>query len=231
MIIVDQRDKMFFYDRFAASFDDKMNMYDLRRRIEVVFNDFLKDELLTDKLFLDAGSGTGWFSSEAVQKKARVYSLDVGENILAEVAKKCNSNRIVGSILEIPFDDNYFDIVLCTEVIEHTPDPKIAVAELARVVKKGGILIITVPNIIWHPAITIANFLKLRPYEGYENWVGWNDIKKWLTERGFRIESMKGVHLFPFSLSFTHNILRYFDNYESHLRYIMLNICVKAIKE
>jgi len=228
---MDQHDKMFFYDRFAADFDDKMNMYDLKRRIEIVFDDFLKEELLSDKLFLDAGSGTGWFSSEAVQKKAQVYSLDIGENILAEVAMKCNSNRVVGSVLEIPFNDNYFDIVLCTEVIEHTPDPKKAVTELARVVKKGGTLIITVPNIIWYPLIVIANFLKLRPYEGYENWVGWNEMKKWLTGLGLKIESMKGIHLFPFILPFTHNILRYFDNYESHLGFMMLNICVKAIKE
>ena len=138
-----QFDKMFFYDRFASEFDSKVNMYDTNRRLEVVFNEFLLEENLNNKLFLDAGSGTGWFSKEAILRGANVYSLDVGENILAEVAKKCNSKRVIGSVLEIPFDDNYFDVALCTEVIEHTPDPRKAVNELARVTKKNGIILIT----------------------------------------------------------------------------------------
>lgn len=45
----------------------------------------------------------------------------------------------------LPFASNSFDTVLCTEVIEHLPQPWTAVAEMARVLKPGGCLILTAP--------------------------------------------------------------------------------------
>jgi SAM-dependent methyltransferase len=51
-----------------------------------------------------------------------------------------------GYIEENDFDDESFDSILCTNVIQYCPDPQIAVAELARVLKPGGCLIITAPN-------------------------------------------------------------------------------------
>ncbi len=223
-------EKMFFYDRFASEFDSKMNMYDTNRRLDVVFKEFLTEDMFGLK-FLDVGSGTGWFSKEAALRGANVYSLDVGENILAEVTKKCNSTRIIGDALDIPFDDDYFDIVLSTEVIEHTANPKKAVKEMCRVLKKNGILIITVPNKMWYPIVVIANFIKIRPYEGYENWVGWFELKKWLNEFNLSILSMKGLHLFPFILPSTYKLLTKIDRYGKLLGPIMINICVKALKK
>ena len=50
---------------------------------------------------------------------------------------------IVADVHDLPFADNEFSIVLCTEVLEHTKDPRLAVGEMMRVLKKGGILILT----------------------------------------------------------------------------------------
>lgn len=52
---------------------------------------------------------------------------------------------IVSDITAIPVPDECFDAVMCIEVLEHVPDPNRAVAELTRILKKGGILIITAP--------------------------------------------------------------------------------------
>lgn len=46
---------------------------------------------------------------------------------------------------KIPFQDGSFDHVLCVEVLEHVPDPAAFLAELVRVLRKGGTLILTVP--------------------------------------------------------------------------------------
>ncbi len=223
-------EKMFFYDKFADQFDSKMNMYDVNRRLQVIFQGLLTEDI-KGKLLLDAGSGTGWFSREAVLRGAKVTSLDVGENILSQVAKKCDSERVVGSILDIPFEDGHFDVVISTEVIEHTTDPRKAIYEMSRVLKKGGILVFTVPNKAWHFAVAIANGLKLRPYEGYENWVGWSELKEWLDKAGFSITTMRGLHLFPFVFPFTHKLLTYADKFGESIGPMMLNICVKAIKK
>lgn len=225
----DNNDKMFFYDNFAENFDDKMNMYDLNKRLALIFGKLLNEDI-NGKALLDAGSGTGWFSKEAAQKGAQVFSLDVGNKILAQVAKKCDSKRVVGSVLDIPFPDNFFDIVISTEVIEHTTNPRLAIQEIYRVLKFDGVLVLTVPNKIWHPAVFIANTFKMRPYEGYENWVGWHELKRWLSMIGFAIDKMEGLHLFPFIFPCTHGLLSFMDRFSSFLGPIMLNICVKAIK-
>lgn len=52
---------------------------------------------------------------------------------------------IVSDITLIPVDVNSFDVVICTEVLEHVPDPVKAIKELSRIVKHDGFLVITVP--------------------------------------------------------------------------------------
>lgn len=229
MTRISKDEKMYFYDRFAESFDKKMNMYDTNRRLEIIFDEILTEDIRGKEL-LDAGSGTGWFSKRAVERGARVTSLDVGENILAQVARKCNTRRVVGSVCEMEFRDSSFDFVVSTEVIEHTPDPRKAVREMHRVLKKDGVLVLTVPNKVWHFSISLANFLRLRPYEGYENWVGWSELRKWLEESGFEILEYRGFHIVPFVLPFTYGALRRIDRFGGSLGSLMLNIAVKARK-
>jgi len=52
---------------------------------------------------------------------------------------------VIGNISAIPFEEDTFDGVLCTEVLEHIPDPRQGIAEVSRVLKPGGTLYITVP--------------------------------------------------------------------------------------
>lgn len=52
---------------------------------------------------------------------------------------------IVSDITEIPVENESFDAVLCTEVLEHVPDPNKALRELIRVTKIGGVLLLTAP--------------------------------------------------------------------------------------
>ena len=52
---------------------------------------------------------------------------------------------LVSDITAIPAPDASFDVVLCTEVLEHVPDPIAALRELVRLVKPGGYIILTAP--------------------------------------------------------------------------------------
>jgi 2-polyprenyl-6-hydroxyphenyl methylase/3-demethylubiquinone-9 3-methyltransferase len=192
------QDRELFYERFADEWDSAYNPYELGKRIALVFDDVLRDVDLDGRDFLDAGCGTGHFSAIAASRGARVTSLDVGDALMAQVARKVDSERVVASILELPFADRSFDVVLCTEVIEHTPDPGRAVRELARMVRPGGTLVLTTPNRVWHPAIELANRLKLRPYEGFENWSLPSQLRHWLEGAGHEVLEVRGFNLVPF---------------------------------
>ncbi len=224
------RDKMYFYESFASEFDSKMNMYDTLKRVEVFFNECLKNEDLNNKLLLDAGFGTGWFSKKARERGAYVFSMDLGENLLAEVAKKCDSERVVGSILSMPFEDNMFDYVISSEVIEHTPEPYKAIKEIYRVLKPGGIMVLSTPNKFWKWTLWIANAFNLRPYQGLENWSWYSRLKKETLNARFKIQEMKGVHIIPFVHPITYPINDFFHRWNKFLSPFMVNLVIKAQK-
>jgi 2-polyprenyl-3-methyl-5-hydroxy-6-metoxy-1,4-benzoquinol methylase len=222
-------DKQIFFNEIADQFDSIMNKYDVNKRLKIVF-DVLLGEIRGKKL-LDAGCGTGLFSKRAVDLGAKVTSLDIGKKLLDETGKKTMSQKIVADICNIPFVTESFDIVISSECIEHTLNPENAVNEMCRVLKKKGILVITTPNRTWHFAVTIANLLKLRPYEGYENWLGWFKLKKLLKAKDIEILDMFGFHIVPFIFPQLDKLIDYFDRFGNLLGFAMLNIAVKGIKK
>jgi 2-polyprenyl-3-methyl-5-hydroxy-6-metoxy-1,4-benzoquinol methylase len=226
----DLREEKYFYNDFADDFDREMNHYDLRRRLDIVFHDLLP-RTIADKKLLDAGCGTGHFSKEAAEKGAIVTSLDIGERLLEKVAEKCDAKRVIGSVLSLPFEANNFDIVISSEVIEHTEDPYLAIKEFHRVLKPGGILALTVPNRLWKWSCIAANTLKIRPYRGLENWAGYGRLRKELGSAGFSILQYKGFHLLPFQISFLHPFLMFMDRFGNLLGRLYINIAASCRKE
>ena len=192
-------DKTRYFERMldGADWDDRTNTFETRRRLRLVFDDLLGGIDLGGKDFLDGGSGGGHFSAAAVARGARVTSLDVGEKLLEQVKRRCDSTRVVGSILNIPFEDGRFDVVMSTEVIEHTPDPELAVQELCRVVRPGGLLVLTSPNRLWQPVVRFATATKLRHYAGYENFLWAHRAREVVAGSGLTIERFQGFNVLP----------------------------------
>jgi len=226
----DTNDKELFYDNFASQFDSKMNMYDTNKRVHIIFDKLLGEEDLEGKSLLDAGCGTGWFSKKANERRAVVTSMDIGEKLLKQVKLKCKTTRIVGSVLDIPFEDSTFDYVISSEVIEHTPDPLYAINEFHRVLKPGGLLVVTTPNRFWYFSLVIAQKLKLRPYQGIENWISWKKFVNKHKELNLKIKEERGIHLFPFVHPVFYPILDFFNNYSHSLKRFMVNMAIASRK-
>lgn len=98
---------------------------------------------------LDSGAGEGkWRKSCAhlqyVSQDFCQYDA-VKDTTLLKQDWNYNKIDIVSDITSIPVGDGEFDAVLCTEVLEHVPNPNKAVEELCRVLKPGGTIIITAP--------------------------------------------------------------------------------------
>lgn len=118
------------------------------RRIDWVINE-LKNLSQGAKL-LDAGAGTQQFKKYCTHLD--YVSQDFAAYIPSEQTGGLQNDKwdygeldIISDITDIPCPDASFDAILCSEVLEHLPDPNAAIKEFARLLKKDGILLITAP--------------------------------------------------------------------------------------
>ena len=111
---------------------------------------------------LDLGCGGGRHAFEAARRGARVVALDTDRSELAQVTAVFAAMAEAGEIPDggsglavsgdatcLPFDDGSFDKVIAAEVLEHLPADQIAMNEIARVLRPGGMAAVTVPA--WLP--------------------------------------------------------------------------------
>ncbi len=96
---------------------------------------------LVGKRILDAGTGSGRYSvAMAVHGAAEIQAIDISESGLAEARHRARyfPNIVFkhGSVLDIPFPDDHFDLVWCAGVIHHTTDLRRALAEVSRTCKE-----------------------------------------------------------------------------------------------
>lgn len=102
---------------------------------------------------LDLGCGNGVFLSRlrkrALKKnsKMKFYGIDIVEPKNKEKLEEFGIKILKGTIFEMKFADNMFDIIRLYHVLEHVHNPSMHFKELKRILKPGGILIISVPNI------------------------------------------------------------------------------------
>jgi SAM-dependent methyltransferase len=75
-----------------------------------------------------------------------------------------NDIDIVSDITEIPVENNSYDAILCTEVIEHVPNPIDAVKEMGRILKPGGTIIIS------SPFFSLSHFAPYHFYSGFNKY-------------------------------------------------------------
>jgi SAM-dependent methyltransferase len=102
---------------------------------------------LRGQMVLEAGSGAGRFTEVLLSTGATVFSFDYSSAVDANFANNGNHSNLhlfQGDIFNIPLRRESFDKVLCLGVIQHTPDPETAFANLAAMTKPGGELVIDV---------------------------------------------------------------------------------------
>jgi 2-polyprenyl-3-methyl-5-hydroxy-6-metoxy-1,4-benzoquinol methylase len=109
------------------------------------------------KTILDLGCGVGYGTCLlAKEDVSKVVGGDNDEESLAMAAGRYGGGKHVWvnlDALNLPFDDQTFDLIACFEVIEHVRTPSKLLGECKRVLKKGGLLILSTPNDETHFAL------------------------------------------------------------------------------
>ncbi|NOZ87125.1 MAG: methyltransferase domain-containing protein [Deltaproteobacteria bacterium] len=191
--------KAMYFERMAESheWDDFANPRETTRRLQIIFDFFLKDLDLKGLLLLDAGSGGGHFSARARKGGAHIVAMDLGKSLLTKVRAKTGCRTVLGDLAEPPFSPGCFDVVLCTEVIEHTRHPESVLISLSSLVKPGGRLVLTSPGKPWQPVVRLATRLGFRRHEGYENFLWPGRCVSVLESTGLMVKEVQGFNILP----------------------------------
>lgn len=130
-------------------------MYDLRNDVNLLKNPRIKimEEIITslrlkNKKILDIGCYDGSLLS-MIGGNNELYGLDASDYSIKESKKRGINVKqfFFDDVDKIPFDDNYFDLIIAGEVIEHIFDTDYFLDEVYRLLKSDGHLLISTPNI------------------------------------------------------------------------------------
>jgi len=146
-ILENKRRARFFY-RYLSKVYDRINPF--------VWNEQMRDEAIDmlnigpDDEVLDVGCGTGFATEGLLQGTEQLHGLDQSPHQLDRAFEKFGKRGEVqfylGDAERLPFADNRFDVVWSSGSIEYWPNPVVALAELRRVGKPGGQVLVVGPD-------------------------------------------------------------------------------------
>jgi ubiquinone/menaquinone biosynthesis C-methylase UbiE len=101
---------------------------------------------------LDAGCGAGRLAHEAAKRGYHVFGMDYSYGMLVKASSFCNREDrhnvkpFQGDIESVPLQDSSFDVIICLGVISYLKSEEEALLELARILKPGGVLVLSITN-------------------------------------------------------------------------------------
>ena len=102
-----------------------------------------------NKCVLDVGCAQGYMARELNEQGCKTYGIEMDSKAADIAGKYCEKiiNADVESLERLPFDDNFFDVILCLDILEHLKRPDLALVHLRPYLSSGGYLIASIPNI------------------------------------------------------------------------------------
>ncbi len=133
-------------------------------------------KLVDGKIVIDCACGSGDGTNIFAKKAGSVHAFDLAEEALQEARKICTADNVVftkASATSLPLPNEFADVYISLETIEHIPQDKEFLDEAFRVLKKGGVFICSTPNRrVTNPGKTIfdkpANIFHIREYSETE---------------------------------------------------------------
>ena len=174
-----------------------------RARMDTVSLDLLG--LRDGDCLLDVGCGSGRHVLTACLRRCVVIGFDralrelkatkfLGFCLGTEGKLRASGSVVQGDALHLPFADQSIDRIICTEVFEHVPDDSVLAAELARVLRPGGTIAVSVPDgwsewLVWRMAAAQG----VPPGEHVRRY-GRGEMERLLRSYGFQVYARRFLH-------------------------------------
>ena len=210
----------------STMFDEVSPRYDLINDVLTVGNDRLWRIATTKAIaprkgmrVLDLAAGTGTSSAAIAKHGAHVVAADFSEGMLAEGRKRHAGNDLIEFVFAdataLPFEDNSFDAATISYGLRNVHQPRKALAEMLRVVKPGGRIVIAefstppsqairVPYGLYgrHVLPRVAGVMNREAAEAYrylnesiEQWPTQDELAAWMREAGFERVAYRNLTL------------------------------------
>ena len=204
-----KNDRGLYFEKIGGNFDKWMSDYDVYRRAELI-RKHLGNRAI-GKSCLEVGCGTGKISSAIVDVVGVLTVSDISEKLARQVGETMGVAWMQQDACSLNIPDNSFDVVISSECIEHVPDPAKALREMARVLKPGGLIVVTTPNKLWYPVLWLSMITGIRKFAGREIWMFPYSAARILKSEGIGDLGLDGCHLFPWQIPFAKRVLPFFD--------------------
>jgi len=138
----------------------------------------------------DIGAGTGFLTEGLLSRDVRVIAVDQSQKMLDQIQHRFGeSDHIdcrVGTAERLPIDDEMLDYVFANMYLHHVEDPAHAIREMTRVLKPGGVLVVTDLDEHSH------EFLRT---EHNDRWMGFDrdDVRSWLQQASLRSVDVESI--------------------------------------
>ena len=134
---------------------------------------------------LDVGCGPGLFLIEAQKRGWKVYGTEFTDNQLAYLNDK-GINTFKGKLTNDSFEDEQFDVIISSEVIEHINNPVEEMQQFYRLLRKGGLVYITTPNFNAIERFLLKGDYEIIEYPEHLSYYTPKTIDLLLTKNGFK---------------------------------------------
>ena len=188
----------------------------IQRLMKIISDLCSKNSHLGGKKILDIGCGDGSLIAPFCEYND-CYGVDIIDHLIQLSSKKgINAYTIDLDTNRLPFDDEFFDIVICAQVIEHLINTDHVLSEINRILKRKRFLILSFPNINQPASLLLQLFLDYPPifaarYKSpHVRDFTLKTIKIALENNGFKIKNIEGTTIFPFKNSLARALAKRF---------------------
>lgn len=193
-----------FWDSVAGIYEEENNKISEthnQRFIEAIKYLDLHDNDRVLNIWSRTGLATSFLKNK--NKNIELHNLEVSSQMIKKAEEKFPEEKFrLTDLSKINLPDNYFDYILSLETLEHCPEPPVFLRELNRLLKPGGMLVLSTPPSSCELSYTIYSFFGLGHGEGPHKFISSKKVKQMLSESNFKILEHRGTLLIPLGPKF-----------------------------